>query len=603
MAIFLSNILRGLSFSIDQLLSTLIPPAYNLIMLLARMEIFDKDIGYIRIFTNNVYALLGVFMLFRLAFSLINTIVNPDLLVDEQKGFQKIITRTMIALTLIVAIPFAFNFAMRVQGMVIKENLFMKFFMGTSGTYETAGEYLADQTIKSFLLCDTSECINDKNYSDAYSDMKYFQLGVYLNDTKRTDGEYVYTYYWGLSTICLGYVLLMLIVFSMDIALRTVKLGFLQIISPIAVVSYIDPKSTEGGFFSKWIKVVQSTYLNLFIRIAAISFFIFIMSLFKDIIKSDFYEAASGGQKIFIIPLLIVGTLMFVKEAPKMIGDLFGVEDVGMGEFAKRAAKVTGLATGAVGVIGGGAFGGVAGSVMGGKGGFLRGAMKGMGSAFTDAKGAGGDVGKQFKGMFSSGFKAVGTVGKGIKGDSFSWGPKSMWDSYSKKAQYESKLAMEKEKYDGKFAQIDGASYTPTSQAEAYSLADKFGLTQADVNNQSDAWKNALDTIGKVSEERRVMNYSDNFANAFAAAEYSKVKSRNLNNRVEAMKATGATANNTQLAQLISDAGRAAGTAETLKGKFEAIQKDYDTETEDYAGIRAADNRKKAAGAADPFAP
>jgi hypothetical protein len=75
-------------------------------------DIFDQT--KIDQIATNLYALIGLVVVFRVAFILLNVIVNPDKLNDKQSGVSKILTKFVIALVLIVAIPIAFDLSRQI---------------------------------------------------------------------------------------------------------------------------------------------------------------------------------------------------------------------------------------------------------------------------------------------------------------------------------------------------------------------------------------------------------------------------------------------------------------------------------------------------------
>jgi hypothetical protein len=269
------DLIRLIIFIFDLFIYSLVTIMYDFIFELAGLEIFSSaELGK---FANNIYAILAVFMLFRLSFIVLNMIVNPDVLVDQKKGFGSILVKSMTALVLIVAIPMAFGYAMRLQKTIVENNIFMKLFMGTTQNDAEAGEYLSIETLLAFVNCNpeaTGGCTIDGT-RDKLRDG--FQMTKEINK-KDSRGLYIYTYYPIISTATGIFILVLTLTFSIDIALRTVKLGFLQIIAPVAVISYVDPKSSEQGFFKRWVDLCISTYLMLFIRLAAIAFMIYVLS-------------------------------------------------------------------------------------------------------------------------------------------------------------------------------------------------------------------------------------------------------------------------------------------------------------------------------------
>lgn len=401
----LLDALRVVIFYLDALIYSLIGSFFDLIMDLAKLDqtlFVGKEV---ETFATNIYAILGILMLFRLSFTLLNIIANPDLLTDKNRGFDKILTRVITALFLIVLIPYAFSYAFRIETVIINKNIFLKLFMGVSESSEinqlndTTGSLLAREALKSFIF------INEKLGNTMDSEYKRFSdnfgnLNAMLGETSTLnskdpgDDQYNYTYYIIISTAAGIFILAILGVFAIDIALRTVKLAFLQIISPIAVVSYVEPTSSEKGFFKRWLDMVIATYLNLFIRLAILAFLIFLFTIvfkaFED--KSGILATAGFLKSALLRILILIGILMFAKEAPQMLSKLFGIEETGIGTlnpFQKMASvPVAGAAMGAgLGAIGGAlAGGGLAGAVMGAQSGF---GSIGLGGAEEGKKGKG----------------------------------------------------------------------------------------------------------------------------------------------------------------------------------------------------------------------
>lgn len=272
------DIVRSLFLALDSVIYGFIPTVYDFIMVLARVHIFNQQI--LKTFANNIYTILGIFMLFRLSFSLLIYIVNPDQLFDEKKGVGKIAVRAVTALVLIVAIPFAFQYADDLQKVVINNGIVSKIIIGNADEAMVGeGTRLSSETLKAFIVCDYCNPDQQNTLNDALNDPKDFgpMTGILNERSSENADSYVYGYTFILSTAAGLFVLVMLIIYCFDIALRTVKLGFLQLLTPVAVVSYVDPKSSEDGFFSKWLKMSLSVYLSLFIRLCAIAFMVFII--------------------------------------------------------------------------------------------------------------------------------------------------------------------------------------------------------------------------------------------------------------------------------------------------------------------------------------
>ena len=59
----------------------------------------------------------------------------------------------------------------------------------------------------------------------------------------------------------------MFIKVMIDVAYRSIKFFVLELLAPIAVVSYIDPSSAKKGVFNKWLNETIKTYIGLFVRL------------------------------------------------------------------------------------------------------------------------------------------------------------------------------------------------------------------------------------------------------------------------------------------------------------------------------------------------
>ena len=145
----------------------------------------------------------------------------------------------------------------------------------------------------------------------------------------RSDGDFVFRYDYGISTIALICTLVMLIILSVDVAIRIVKFNFLEVISPIPIISYIDVK--ESKLFNSWLKMTINTFLDLFIKL----FVVFLVT----------YLLSDGLQKIQIenpiaLIFLVIGTIIFAMKCPDFISKLFGLNgDEGVMSLLKNTGK------------------------------------------------------------------------------------------------------------------------------------------------------------------------------------------------------------------------------------------------------------------------
>lgn len=368
---WLINILRIFFFFLDSIVYPLIPTIYNLFMDIANTTIFTEDI--IDFFASKVYALLGIFMLFKVSFSILTYIVNPDSFTDKSKGFSKMISNIVISLVLLLFTPWLFSQAMDVQRIILKDNIIGKVFTVSSVSNISsldAGDTMAYETFLAFYHIDkdntgyescagadigeTPDSEACKNYlGSKYNDFKNildisyitknvnFYIDFDLLNAENSHDEYIMSYMPLISTLAGVFVFWVLLMFCFDIAVRSVKLGFLRMIAPVPIISRIDPKK-GNDVFNKWVKMSISTYLDLFIRLLAIYFAVFVISI---VAQGDFVDASTGlpiDIDPFVKIFIIMGALLFAKQFPKLIKDLTGF-DMG-GKFTinpfKKVAEV-----------------------------------------------------------------------------------------------------------------------------------------------------------------------------------------------------------------------------------------------------------------------
>lgn len=104
---------------------------------------------------------------------------------------------------------------------------------------------------------------------------------------------YYYEYYSLITTITGGFLTYVMLSWSIDIAVRSVELAVLRLISPLFIATIVDPKSTaSGGYFNNWLKRYGKTYADLFLKLAIISLAILMISLVQD---ADIWNTVTGG--------------------------------------------------------------------------------------------------------------------------------------------------------------------------------------------------------------------------------------------------------------------------------------------------------------------
>lgn len=381
------GIIRTVLFTIDQVAYSLIDNAYNLIVKFASASFFEDSA--IEQIMQNTYIIIGLFALFKIALLLVNSLVSPDKLFDKEKGLGIIVRNIVIMFALLIFVPILFRESMSIQNTIVTGNYVNKIFglnvpnehnpgdmfkrqaimalvhpnevfaVYKNGKYEiTTGDEGTDKYCKD----DSTHCkeaIEDYNAaifgtnSEGENKQKHMfsTLASHMEDYVKDDfgnGKekiYVYDYSMFLTFVVGIAITYLLILFCFDLAERVIKLAILEIVSPLFIVTYIDPKSAKSGPFSNWLKEVGSTYVSLYIRLAALALIIILTTLWQK--RNTDIDLGGWGNIIFILSILI-----FAKQFPKWLGGLIGVKDFdgGLGGLGKRlgsAALVGGMLTNA----------------------------------------------------------------------------------------------------------------------------------------------------------------------------------------------------------------------------------------------------------------
>ena len=405
MLILVENILRWLFSWIDRVIVVIMNAIYGLLMDLATLNIVNMET--VKNFSSRIGLVLGIFMLFNLAINLLNYIVSPDKFSDNKQGGGKIMANIFISLVLLATVNIIFESAYKLQYAVLKKQIIPQIVFGTAAQDPTTDVEISYYILTSMMTInseiDTEGVCKNVYLEGKVSDECYDLLNPLLDDgyyqferaveqkdasklltadnitaTGKSGNEYefVFNYLFLFSTVVGVITTFILFNFCLDIAKRSVKLYFYQIIAPIPIIANMIPgKGSET--FKKWYKSCISTYIDIFIRLAVLFFAIFIIST----VYSTLGDTLEGKHKILGV-FIILGALMFAKELPQLLQDLTGIKLDGT--FTVNPIKklnqvpVVGKGFGAIGgAIAGGRAGGRVGNTLGGA---LTGAFMGASS-------------------------------------------------------------------------------------------------------------------------------------------------------------------------------------------------------------------------------
>ena len=342
---------------------------------------------------DRIYIILGVGMLFFVAYKIICLMTDPDKISnDGADSMQGIVKNVVLSVIMLSLIPTAFNYLMQFQSRVVSTNVIGSIILGTSNNssddnnvrkagakvalsiyssfyypvdengkiytyYDCGGRYPEAPNTPSGVpdICETYV----KKYDDAMNSegIKEFIVDEELNQAL-VDGEMEHIAI--IPVLAGAYAVWLYLVFTLDVATRAIKLIFYRLIAPIPVMMRIT--KPVGGAFTKWINDVIKTYISLFIRLIIINFSLFTINLIVSLDLSELFPSSNSATGLAVLlakVAVLLGILQFAKDAPKMVEELFGGEHIdtsvaGMknrlneNEYAKRAA----VAGGALGLGG-----------------------------------------------------------------------------------------------------------------------------------------------------------------------------------------------------------------------------------------------------------
>ena len=431
---------------------------YQLFFNVASAEVLNG--ATIMNFFSRVQLIIGVFMMFQLAMSILKGIMNPDSFTDGKTGFGNIITRIVISLVLLtllvpINIPsprneyekqinnngILFGTLYSLQNRLLSNNTLGRLILGVNDEdhnytswesddeeLEYASNVFTSTILKMFyrinllpederthedgkedyMINENRVCQDiDDDVLEEYSRIDADPQAIISMVTKKcsvgdwwedlpiidlfTDNEMYMLAYTGVVPAIAAIVFIFVILsFTIDVAVRAVKLAVLRLIAPIPIISYMDPKGGKDGAFNAWVKTLSSTYLDLFIRLGIIYFVLFLIE--SMMVHGIVVKHGTGVLGAFSKLAIWIGLIIFAKEAPKFMRQALGLKDSGfklfggmsemLGVGAMGAGAVSGAVSGAaskyqstsgnkgkrvLAAMGGGLRGGIGGGINAGK--------------------------------------------------------------------------------------------------------------------------------------------------------------------------------------------------------------------------------------------
>lgn len=371
------DVLRIISFFLDSLLVKYIGIFFVYFSKIISGTIFSEKM--ITEVMNRLYVFIGIFVFFKLSMLLIKYISTPELVSDSKIGVNSLIKRVIFGFGLILLTPFIFRTAMNLQKAILDDQIIEKVLLSQEdyliavANKDRVGNLIGMNILQGFWSPNNSEKSNSKsvrNYNKAVDDADPSVVGWTNINSGRVLGlgEYDYNYFPILSTVALGYTLYIAVKFCIDVALRGFKLGFLQMMAPIAIVDYM-VYGKDDGTFKNWLKLCKGTYLMLFVRVISLWFVVFVTTLMqKEGTDSLLYLPKNGQVDYLLRAIIIIALLAFMMELPKLLSEVFGLDLEGDATVKGLMKSVTGgikTVAGAGLAMGGAAIGGAFGAAQG----------------------------------------------------------------------------------------------------------------------------------------------------------------------------------------------------------------------------------------------
>ncbi len=338
------KILRTIFLALDSIIYSLISYLYRIFTFLSQIRLFENP--RMQDLADRVYIIVGVVALFLVAYALISAIINPD---NATKGknssFSGIVKNLIFAIIGIAIVPSVFDYAYEFQNRILCSNVINKFFAVPTGTEDEGTNFSNEMALtlfQSFYYVKQTDGSSENNknlYNGVNSDdgeMTLTEAFEFINkgdksifealgdfDDAFDNGQLGYLYL--VSTVAGLYCAYVLLGFVIDIAVRSVKLSYLQLVAPLPIMTLVIPNQKK--VFDNWLKKATSCFLEVFVRVIAIAFAAYSVRYLPEYVFSNKMPTCNGGISGIILLLakaaFIIGIFGFLKQAPKLIGELF----------------------------------------------------------------------------------------------------------------------------------------------------------------------------------------------------------------------------------------------------------------------------------------
>ena len=388
--------LNAIFLTLDGIAYSLLAYTYKIFMLIAQLN-YNVLYAWVSPLVDRVNAIILVIIMFKIGYSLIQYMINPDKLDDTKAGGPALIKNIGICAGLLIIYSFVFSVLNEVTLLMIgvpdgyefttlkeiaditntgaeKGGFVSRLIFGSeSNNVENFGKEIAITTLSTFLYTKPGETSPlDKIYNEIQSsDLESIDMMRIVEVVARIGKDVEYK--WPIVSTAAGlYLAWQIIKLSIELAIRIFKLIVLQTIAPLAIVSIVDG-GTSNQTWKSYTKALIGTWTDAFVRVG--SLFIataFIGKFFAE--RSELLPKAVGLTKGLITLIMLFAAFQCVKLIPNLLNQIF--PGMGTGEdhtkgFGKLLGGIAGAGLGALsgaaaGIIGGAGAAAVVGNVLSG---------------------------------------------------------------------------------------------------------------------------------------------------------------------------------------------------------------------------------------------
>lgn len=448
----INDLIRSIFAFLDKVAYWLLGIMYEILFNVASADIFSNET--IKNFYGRIQLIIGVFMIFKLAVSIVQGIVNPDTFTDKKSGFSSIITRIIFALIMLtvltpINIPGAtseyekqlnnngllFGTLYSLQNRILQNNTLGRLILGTN---ETGDEYMsgADKQseklkqsaniftstiLKGFVRINLKEDATDETVADnrvcsyidqdtlnAYTalDAKPNQILSLINASceyqgggfsdilgtfKRLAGKDRYVFAY-MPVISTAVAIVFIYILLGEIITIAIRTVKLAVLRLLAPIPIISYIDPKSEKDGAFGSWMKALTSTYLELFLHLAVIYFVIFLIQDMIVNGIViNTGTGIIGIISMIFIWIGLFFFIRQAPKFIKDILGVKG------SSANIGLSGLLGGTAALLGGGGLYGAAAGAIGGYEAALQGANSGKGAPLGGAWHSGSDLAAQIR--------------------------------------------------------------------------------------------------------------------------------------------------------------------------------------------------------------